>query len=110
MRFASYILIGLVRAYRFLLSPLLPMSCRYHPTCSAYACQALAQHGALRGSWLMLIRILRCHPWGGDGIDPVPERFDLRRSVGLPVGLPGALNRHGRRLDDKRIPRCHGSS
>ena len=65
-------LILLVRAYQVGLSPLLPASCRYTPSCSAYAVEALERHGALRGSWLTLRRLSRCHPWGGHGYDPVP--------------------------------------
>lgn len=62
----------LIHAYRLLLSPLLPPSCRYTPTCSAYGLEAVRRHGALHGGWLTLRRILRCHPWGGQGYDPVP--------------------------------------
>lgn len=62
----------LIHAYRLLLSPLLPPSCRYTPTCSAYGLEAVRRHGALYGGWLTLRRILRCHPWGGQGYDPVP--------------------------------------
>ena len=58
--------------YRCCISPLPPPSCRYTPTCSEYAIQALRKHGPLRGMWLALRRILRCHPWGGSGYDPVP--------------------------------------
>ncbi|MCC6541674.1 MAG: membrane protein insertion efficiency factor YidD [Flavobacteriales bacterium] len=65
-------LIGLVHLYRHLLSPLLPGACRYTPTCSAYGLEALRTHGAFRGGWLTLKRILSCHPWGGQGHDPVP--------------------------------------
>ena len=61
-----------VRAYRYLLSPLLGSHCRFHPTCSAYALEALQTHGALRGSWLTLSRLLRCHPFHHGGLDPVP--------------------------------------
>ena len=61
-----------VRAYRLLLSPWVGHACRFQPTCSAYALEALERHGALRGTWLMLRRIGRCHPWGGWGHDPVP--------------------------------------
>ncbi len=75
MRLPSQIAIGIVRAYQWLLSPVLPMSCRYHPTCSHYACAAISRHGALRGGWLSVMRILRCHPWRAGGFDPVPERF-----------------------------------
>lgn len=67
------ILIGLIRVYRYLLSPLLGPSCRYTPTCSEYAQQAIARHGALRGSWLALKRVGSCHPWGSSGYDPVPD-------------------------------------
>jgi len=63
---------ALIRAYQLFLSPVLGNNCRYQPTCSAYAMEAVAVHGALRGSWLALRRILRCHPWGGHGHDPVP--------------------------------------
>ena len=69
---ARQLLILIVRFYRGVVSPLTPPSCRFHPTCSAYALEALERHGALRGGWLSLRRILRCHPWGGHGFDPVP--------------------------------------
>lgn len=61
-----------VRGYRALISPLLPPACRFTPTCSAYAEEAVERYGAARGSWLALRRLLRCHPWGGTGYDPVP--------------------------------------
>ena len=64
----------MILAYRWTLSPLLPMSCRFAPSCSSYAAEAIAEHGALAGGWLALRRIARCHPWGGDGYDPVPRR------------------------------------
>ena len=66
-------LVGIVHAYRLIISPYLPASCRYHPTCSAYALEAIRCHGGLAGTWLALKRLLRCHPWGGSGADPVPE-------------------------------------
>lgn len=65
-------LILLVRVYQLFLSPLLPPSCRYTPSCSAYAIEALQRHGALRGGWLALKRIARCHPFRPGGFDPVP--------------------------------------
>ena len=63
-----------VRGYRLVFSPWVGHGCRFQPTCSAYALEALEAHGALRGGWLALRRMLRCHPWGGSGIDNVPER------------------------------------
>ena len=62
-----------IRIYRWLISPMLGTSCRYHPSCSAYALEAIEKHGAMRGGWISVRRICRCHPWGGDGHDPVPE-------------------------------------
>ena len=67
------ILIGVIRFYQVAISPLTPSSCRYTPTCSSYAREALEVHGAARGSWMAARRILRCHPWGGSGYDPVPR-------------------------------------
>jgi putative membrane protein insertion efficiency factor len=66
------VLIILVATYRYALSPMLGRSCRFHPSCSAYAQEALERHGALRGVWLALRRIGRCHPWHHGGYDPVP--------------------------------------
>lgn len=63
-----------VQAYRYTLSPIIGPVCRYEPTCSQYALDALREHGALRGGWLAVRRIARCHPWGGFGYDPVPSR------------------------------------
>ena len=62
-----------VRAYRLIFSPWVGFNCRYQPTCSAYALEALEKHGAFRGSWLALRRITRCHPLGDTGYDPVPD-------------------------------------
>lgn len=64
---------ALVSFYRLAVSPLLPNACRYTPSCSAYALEALSRHGALRGGWLAVCRLARCHPWAGFGYDPVPE-------------------------------------
>lgn len=61
-----------IRFYQLCISPMFPAACRYTPTCSQYAVEALTIHGPFRGSWLALKRILRCHPWGGSGYDPVP--------------------------------------
>jgi uncharacterized protein len=66
------ICIWLIRWYQTCISPLTPPSCRYTPTCSQYALEAIQKYGVLRGGWLALKRLSRCHPWGGSGYDPVP--------------------------------------
>lgn len=68
----AVILIAPVRFYQLAISPMLPPACRFTPSCSQYAIEALRRHGPLRGSYLAVKRILRCHPWGGSGYDPVP--------------------------------------
>ncbi|MEO0047349.1 MAG: hypothetical protein RLZZ410_308 [Pseudomonadota bacterium] len=70
----SKLLQGLIRAYQLTLSPFWGAQCRFYPTCSCYAIDALKQHGAMKGSLLSLWRIFRCHPWAKGGIDPVPEK------------------------------------
>jgi putative membrane protein insertion efficiency factor len=65
-------LILIIKIYQLIISPILPPSCRFAPTCSHYSLEALKKHGLLKGGWLSLRRILRCHPWGGSGYDPVP--------------------------------------
>lgn len=62
----------LLRCYRMLVSPFLPPACRFHPTCSEYAEDAVRIHGVTRGTWLAVSRLLRCHPWADAGVDPVP--------------------------------------
>ena len=71
-RLPEYLLIGVVSLYRLLISPLLGSNCRYWPSCSQYAIEALRNHGAARGSWLAATRLCRCHPWSAGGVDPVP--------------------------------------
>ncbi|MGE0601035.1 MAG: membrane protein insertion efficiency factor YidD [Dehalococcoidia bacterium] len=66
-------LIGLVRLYQRTFGSIMPPVCRYSPTCSNYSVEALQRHGALRGSWLTVRRLVRCNPWGGRGYDPVPD-------------------------------------
>ena len=68
------LLIAPIRFYQMCISPMLPAACRYTPTCSEYAVEAIRVHGPLRGSLLAARRICRCHPWGGSGYDPVPPR------------------------------------
>lgn len=65
--------LGLIRLYKLTLSPLVGRDCRYLPTCSAYAADAVRAHGAWKGSWMAGARLCRCHPWGGSGFDPAPE-------------------------------------
>ncbi len=70
--------VGAIRGYQALLSPLLGRNCRYLPSCSQYAAEAVTTHGVLRGGWLALRRLGRCHPWREGGYDPVPPRRDAR--------------------------------
>lgn len=76
-KFPSRMLIFSVKAYKLILSPYLGRNCRFYPSCSTYAVEAIERHGALRGTWLSMRRILRCHPWNAGGPDPVPERNHL---------------------------------
>lgn len=68
----KYVLIGLLKVYRAVISPLYGDVCKFHPTCSAYALDAVRIHGSLKGTWLTLRRLVRCHPWSLGGYDPVP--------------------------------------
>jgi len=72
-----YLIQGLIRAYQLLVSPWLGPRCRFYPSCSQYALEAVAQHGSLRGSWLAIRRLSRCHPFHSGGYDPVPHAHDL---------------------------------
>lgn len=80
MSTARRIVTGLIRVYQRAISPWLGSNCRYLPTCSAYAIEAVTRFGVWRGGWLALRRIGRCHPWGGGGFDPVPPLRDVLRS------------------------------
>ncbi|HEY0551604.1 MAG TPA: membrane protein insertion efficiency factor YidD [Verrucomicrobiae bacterium] len=80
MNVAQWIVTGALRVYKCVVSPALhtlagPLGgCRFEPTCSVYACEAVQRHGVARGSWLMVRRLCKCHPWGPCGCDPVPEQ------------------------------------
>ncbi|MDH4225699.1 MAG: membrane protein insertion efficiency factor YidD [Deltaproteobacteria bacterium] len=74
----SRLLIGLVRLYQMLISPLLPPTCRFYPSCSHYAVEALSVHGAVKGGWLTLRRLGKCHPFHPGGVDPVPQKAATR--------------------------------
>jgi uncharacterized protein len=82
MTILNAMLIAPIRLYQWTIAPLLGVNCRYAPSCSAYAIEAIAMHGAMRGLWLAARRLLRCHPWGGSGYDPVPApRHDCHHAT-----------------------------
>lgn len=78
MDHVARVLVAPIRAYQRLVSPLLGPRCRFHPSCSEYAAQSILRHGPLRGIYLAVRRILRCHPWNPGGMDRVPDRFSWR--------------------------------
>ncbi len=77
-RILIYPFILFIRGYQYLISPLFPSTCRYDPTCSHYSIEALKKHGLFKGGWLSIKRIFSCHPWGGKGYDPVPEKDEKK--------------------------------
>lgn len=81
LKVLSWILLVPVYVYKYALSPLLPGSCRHVPTCSQYAIEAIRVHGPFKGFWLATRRILRCHPWGTHGYDPVPPKGTLKKAT-----------------------------
>jgi putative membrane protein insertion efficiency factor len=83
---AARVLLVPIAGYRRIVSPLLGQRCRFYPSCSAYTATAIARHGALRGSWLGIRRIVRCHPWNPGGVDPVPPARKTRRAGARPDG------------------------
>lgn len=102
MGLGATIMKAAIRGYQLFISPLLPGSCRYRPTCSDYAMQAIALHGPIRGGWLAFRRILRCHPWAGWGYDPVPPAgpqdpcsHDGHRHIAAPDTAGRAAGGHG---------------
>lgn len=92
------VLVGVIRFYRRAISPWTPAACRFQPTCSGYALEAVERHGALKGGTLAVRRLLRCHPWGGSGYDPVPPprsaRPEGREEAGV-VAPPGQRGESG---------------
>ncbi|WP_252503893.1 membrane protein insertion efficiency factor YidD [Sporosarcina sp. Marseille-Q4943] len=72
------ILVGIITIYQKIISPLTPPSCRFYPTCSHYGVEAIQKHGALKGAWLTIRRILKCHPFHEGGFDPVPDKTDKK--------------------------------
>jgi putative membrane protein insertion efficiency factor len=82
----------LIRIYQLFIAPLLGPRCRFHPSCSHYAAEAITRHGALGGVWLAVRRIARCHPWSEGGFDPVPEKFTLK-TLALNLTLTGKAHR-----------------
>ncbi len=75
MKVLEVLAVGCIRAYQWVVRPVLPMACRFWPSCSDYALEAVRRHGVARGGILAVWRLLRCHPWGGSGLDPVPAHF-----------------------------------
>jgi hypothetical protein len=99
VRLPALLVIGLLRLWRLLVSPIYGETCRFYPSCSAYALQAVSGHGLLRGGWLALRRLGRCHPWNPGGVDHVPENTRPAARVphgGLPhtPGPDGAARGH----------------
>ena len=82
----KFLLIGLLKLYRAVISPIYGPVCRYHPTCSAYALEAVTVHGAIRGTWLAVRRLGRCHPWAAGGYDPGPPRVAAGNSTSTHQG------------------------
>lgn len=75
----KYILVVLIQFYRKCISPFTPATCRFYPTCSSYGLEAVQKHGALKGGWLTVKRIVKCHPFHPGGFDPVPEKEKMKR-------------------------------
>jgi uncharacterized protein len=94
-------LILLVKAYQLLISPLTGASCRFYPSCSAYALTALERYGLVRGTWLTVRRLLRCHPWNPGGVDHVPERVRERQEQDAPSVRAVVTGHHHHPVTDR---------
>ncbi|MFW6600104.1 membrane protein insertion efficiency factor YidD [Propionibacteriaceae bacterium Y2011] len=95
----KYVLIALLKAYRAVISPLYGDVCRYWPTCSAYSLRAVEHHGALRGTWLTMRRLVRCHPWARGGYDPVPGTPEAAEWAAEQAAEHGHEHDHDRKQD-----------
>lgn len=108
MKLVSHLLVlllkGLILVWQWVLSPVLGANCRYEPSCSRYAAEALSRHGPVRGGWLATRRILSCNPWGGAGFDPVPDaRHDCNEHNETPHGVAMPTNiTHGTAMPTPR--------
>ena len=97
----KYLLIGLLKVYRLVISPLYGQVCRYYPSCSAYALRAVETHGAIRGSWLAVRRVGRCHPWTPGGYDPVPGTPEFAEEMRVQAESAATM---GTQADSRRPP------
>jgi uncharacterized protein len=84
---AKFVVLYLLRGYKLLISPFLPVACRYVPTCSEYAMEAVERYGAVRGGWMAFARVMRCHPFGGSGYDPVTKRLSENEALNGETGI-----------------------
>lgn len=87
----KFLMIGFIKAWRFAISPLYGQVCRYHPSCSAYALEAVTVHGSVRGGWLSFRRVTSCHPWAAGGYDPVPPASNKTSSDAVPAAETPAI-------------------
>jgi putative membrane protein insertion efficiency factor len=94
-RVLGFAIAGMIRAYQLLVAPIVPPSCRYYPSCSHYAAEAVLRHGPWHGSLFAVRRLLRCHPWGGSGYDPVPFEASPQPSPQTTGRARGAATRVG---------------
>jgi uncharacterized protein len=98
-------IIGFLKLYRLLISPMYGQVCRFYPSCSAYALEAVERHGAVRGSWLAMRRLIRCHPWNPGGYDPVPPKDVDQRGDREDPCVHGSANQPGPSADAGPVQR-----